>query len=44
MLSELQSKIKKCITCEHDLKLHNKEGRCAVMIDDIESCPCGSGF
>lgn len=33
----------KCIICDHDSDLHDKEGNCAVMIDDIESCPCGSG-
>jgi len=32
-----------CPICEHDGNLHGKNG-CAVMIDDIESCPCGRSY
>lgn len=31
-----------CNLCNHDLNLHGKNG-CAVMIDNVDSCPCESG-
>lgn len=39
MALELVNKV--CLICNHDKDLHNEKGQCAVMIDDLESCPCG---